>query len=78
MDKIIASYAASSYIYCASRNILYAPELKKNEYMTERIGKHLYYMALAPFAFPVFVYSDVKNLEHVVRGMHGPVDTWPW
>jgi hypothetical protein len=78
MNKFIISYAMSSYIYCASRNAVYAPKLKKHEYMTDRIGTHLFLMGLAPIATPAWIYSDVKNLEHVIRKMPGPIDKWPW
>ena len=78
MNKLLASYCVSSYIYCASRNAVYAPKLKEYEYITDRIGTHLFLMGFAPLAMPVYLLSDVKNLEHVIRKMPGDIDRWPW
>jgi hypothetical protein len=78
MNRLAAGYVVSSYIYCASRNAVYAPKLKENEYITDRIGTHLFLMGLAPIAMPAWILGDVKNMEHVIRKMPGDIDRWPW
>ena len=78
MDKLIVGYSVGAYVYCAARSAFYAPKLEKNEYMTDRVGRHLFLMGIAPVAAPVWLYFDAKNLEHVVRKMPGPIDKWPW
>ena len=66
------------YTYGALRTAAYSPPLKKDEYMTDRIGTTLVYILSTPFTVPIWIYKDIKNLEHVVRKMPGPIDRTPW
>jgi hypothetical protein len=70
MNKFIAG----TYAYGFVRSIAYAPPMKKDEYLIDRISKVMVYTSGSPLLFPVFIYIDLKNLEHVVRKMPGPID----
>ena len=78
MEKIFVRYAVTTYIYGTLRSIAYAPPLKKEEYVTDR-AKIIFMHAIAgPFMAPGSLLIDLKNLEHVVRKMPGPIDRSPW
>jgi len=74
MEKLVIG----AYTYAALRTAAYSPPLKKDEYMTDRIGTTLVYILSTPFTVPIWIYKDIKNLEHVVRKMPGPIDRSPW
>jgi len=78
MEKAFVKYCMGAFTYGLTRNIMYAPPLKKNEYVTERVAKIVGFTVLAPWTFPVCVYTDLKNIEHRVRKMPGPIDKNPW
>jgi hypothetical protein len=78
MEKIIIKYCIGMYTYVALRTIAYAPPRKKEEYMTDRVGRTVMYTLSAPWTAPICVYRDIKNLEHTVRKMPGPIDRTPW
>ena len=78
MEKIFVRYAVTTYTYVALRTIAYAPPLKKEEYVTDRAGRVFIYTISAPFTALGYLMTDLKNLEHVVRKMPGPIDRSPW
>lgn len=54
------------------------PPMKKEEYVTDRMGKTLFFTILGPWSVPKYIYTDLKNLEHRARKMPGPIDRDPW
>ena len=78
MEKAFVKYCIGSSTYVLFRTVAYSPPLKKDEYVTDRIGKTLGFTMLAPWTFPISVYTDIKNLEHRVRKMAGPINRYPW
>jgi hypothetical protein len=78
MQTIFIKYAVGVYTYGTLRAAAYSPPLKKEEYMTDRIGTTIMYILSAPMTAPSWLYKDIKNLEHVVRKMPGPIDRSPW
>ena len=78
MEKAIVRYAASTYMYGVMRSVAYAPPLKKEEYVTDRVGCIFMHTISAPFMAPGYLFTDLKNLEHVVRKMPGSIDRKPW
>lgn len=78
MDKILIKYCIGAYTYGAVRTIAYAPPLKKDDYVTERVGCVLIHSVSATFMAPGYVFKDIRNLEHVIRKMPGPIDRSPW
>ena len=65
-------------MYGAVRTSAYAPPLKKEEYVTDRVGFMVMHTLTAPWTAPCWVYIDIKNLEHVLRKMPGPIVRSPW
>ena len=78
MEKIFIKYCACVYTYGALRTVIYAPPLKKEEYVTDRIGRVFMHTISATFMAPGYLYTDLRNLEHVARKMPGPIDRSPW
>lgn len=78
MEKAFVKYCIGVYTYGALRTIAYAPPLKKEEYVTDRVGRVLIYTISSPFVAPGYLFKDLRNLEHVVREMPGPIDRSPW
>jgi hypothetical protein len=78
MERILVKYTMGAYTYVTLRTAAYAPPLKKEEYITDRLRTTFMYILSAPFTAPLCVYLDIKNLEHVVRKMPGPIDRSPW
>ena len=78
MEKIFIKYSITAYTYGALRTVAYAPPFKKEEYVTDRVGRIFMHTLSAPFMAPGYVFVDLKNLEHVVRKMPGPIDRTPW
>ena len=78
MEKAIIKYCIGAYTYGAVRTIAYAPPLKKDEYVTERIGCILIYTVSSIFMTPGYIFKDIRNFEHVIRKMPGPIDRSPW
>ena len=78
MQTIFTKYALGAYTYGTLRTVAYSPSLKKEEYMTDRIGTTFMYILSSPFTAPSWLYTDIKNLEHVVRKMPGSIDRSPW
>jgi hypothetical protein len=62
----------------ALRTAVYAPPMKKDDYVTERVGRACLYTLTSPFVAPLWMCTDLKNIEHVVRKMPGPIDRSPW
>ena len=78
MDKAFVKYCMGAFTYGLARNVAYAPPRKNEEYVTDRVGKTLFFTMLAPWSVPKYIYTDLKNLEHRVRKMPGPIDRHPW
>lgn len=78
MDKIFIKYCIGAYVYGAGRTIVYAPPLKKEDYIMDRIKVAIMSAMTAPFALPNNIYMDLKNLEHIARKMEGQIDRSPW
>ena len=78
MEKALVKYCAGSFAYGFVRTVAYAPPMKNDEYVTDRVGKTLFFTTFAPWAFPKYIYIDLKNLEHRMRKMPGPIDRDPW
>ena len=78
MEKAIIKYCIGAYTYGVLRTIAYAPPFKKEEYVMDRVGRVFAYTLSTPFTAPGYLFVDLKNLEHVVRKMPGPIDKSPW
>jgi hypothetical protein len=78
VKNLMNKFIASTYAYGLVRSIAYAPPMKKEEYLIDRVSKVIVYTFGAPILFPVFIYRDLKNIEHVVRKMPGPIDSGFW
>lgn len=78
MEKAFVNYCAGAFTYGLVRTVAYAPPRKKEEYVTDRVGKTLFFTMLAPWSVPKYIYMDLKNLEHCARKMPGPIDRDPW
>ena len=78
MEKIFIKYCIGAYTYGAIRTMAYAPPLKKDEYVTERVGRILIHTVSSVFMAPGYVFKDIRNFEHVIRKMPGPIDRSPW
>ena len=78
MEKVFIKYCIGAYTYGALRTIAYAPPLKKDEYVTERVGCVLINTVSSVFMAPGYVFKDIRNLEHIARKMPGPIDRSPW
>ena len=69
---------AGCYVYGTVRNLIYAPKMKENEYMIDRIVRFGMWTAASPVMAPTFLYCDLKNIEHKLRKMPGSIDKSPW
>ena len=78
MERIFIKYCIGAYTYGTMRTIAYAPPLKKEEYVTDRARRIFIHAIAGPFMAPGSLLIDLKNLEHVVRKMPGPIDRSPW
>jgi hypothetical protein len=78
MEKAFVKYCTCAFTYGLVRTVAYAPPLNKGEYVTDRVGKTLGAALIAPWSFPVCIYTDLRNLEHRVRKMPGSIDRYPW
>lgn len=76
--NLMNKFIAGTYAYGLVRSIAYAPPMKKEDYLVDHVSKVIIYTAGSPILFPVFIYIDLKNLEHVMRKMPGPIDGSPW
>ena len=78
MERIFVKYAIGAYTYVTLRTAAYSPPLEKDDYIIDRLGTTFIYILSAPMTAPSWLYKDIKNLEHVVRKMPGPIDRSPW
>ena len=78
MEKILIKYSIAAYTYGTLRTIAYAPPFKKEDYVTDRVGRIFMHTLSAPFMAPGYVFVDLRNIEHVARKMPGPIDRTPW
>ena len=73
-----ARYIVGSWVYGALRTLAYAPPLKDDDYVTERIGKVIQWSAISPAVMPYYICWDARNLEHKLRQMPGKMNRYPW
>jgi hypothetical protein len=78
VNIMLAKYLGICYVYGAARNLVYAPKMKKDEYITDRILKFSMYTIASPIMTPTYLYCDFKNIEQILRKMPGPIDRSPW
>ena len=78
MEQNFIKYCIGAYTYGTMRTIAYSPPLKKDEYVTERVGCILVHTLSSPFMVPGYLFKDLRNFEHRVRKMPGPIDRSPW
>lgn len=78
MNPLLAKYMAGCYVYGAVRNLVYVPKLKENEYLLDRVVGFGVWTAMSPILAPTYLYCDLKNIEHRLRKMPGPIDRRPW
>jgi hypothetical protein len=78
MNPLLTRYLTGCYVYGVVRNLVYAPKMKKEEYITDRFGTFFMYTMVMPIHAPVSVMRDLRNVEHVLRKMPGPIDRSPW
>ena len=78
MEKVIIKYCIGAYTYGTMRTIAYAPPLKNEDYVMDRVGGIFVHTLSSPFMAPGYLFKDLKNLEHVVRKMPGTIDRSPW
>ena len=75
---MLARYLAGCYVYGVVRNLVYAPKMKKDEYITDRVVKFSVLTLASPIMAPTYLYCDLKNIEHVMRKLPGSIDRSPW
>jgi hypothetical protein len=73
-----ARYMVGTCIYGFMRTIIYAPPVKKDEYMIDRAVKVFIWTGASPILAPAMVFQDLHNLEHKLRKMPGPMNRFPW
>jgi hypothetical protein len=78
MNPIIVRYIIGSWAYGAIRTIAYAPPLKSDDYVVDRVCKVAASSAMAPVVVPYYLLWDVRNLEHKLRQMPGKINRFPW
>jgi len=78
MEKAFVKYCIGAFTYGLVRAVAYSPPLNKDEYVTDRVGRTLFFTMSSPWSVPMFVYTDLKNLEHRLRKMPGSVNRYPW
>ena len=75
---MLARYLAGCYVYGVVRNLVYAPKMKKDEYITDRVVKFSILTLASPIMAPTYLYCDLKNIEQVLRKLPGSIDRSPW
>ena len=78
MNHLVTKYMIGCYVYGAARNLVYAPKMKKEEYMIDRIIKFSMWTAVTPIMAPTYLYYDLRNIENKLRKMPGAIDRTPW
>jgi hypothetical protein len=78
MEKTFIKYCIGASTYGLVRTFAYAPPMKKDEYIIDRVIRTLFFTMLSPCVVPNYIYRDMKNIEHRIRKMHGPMDRNPW
>lgn len=71
-------YIIGSWAYGLIRTLVYAPPMRENEYVTDRIVKVASATLISPCIAPVTLAVDVHNLEHKLRKMPGDINRTPW
>ena len=78
MNPLVIRYLAGCYVYGTVRNLVYAPKMKNEEYMIDRLIKFGIWTAATPIMAPTYLYCDLKNIEHKLRKMPGKIEMNPW
>lgn len=78
MNTLLTRYMVGCYVYGTARNLVYVPEMKKDEYILDRIIRFSMWTAASPILAPTYIYCDLRNIEHKLRKMPGKIDTSPW
>mgnify|MGYP006277007563 CR=1 FL=1 len=78
MNSLLVKYMTGCYVYGVVRNLVYVPKLKDNEYMLDRVVGFGMWTAASPILAPTFIYCDLRNIEHKLRKMSGPINRCPW
>lgn len=71
--NFLFNYIVRSWVYGGVRAMFYCPKLEKDEYITDHLLLMAMYALVAPIYLPYMIYTDVRNLEHRVRGMKGEI-----
>ena len=71
-------YIIATCAYGFVRTLMYAPPLRENEYIVDRIVKVAAFTAISPCIAPITLTVDIHNLEHKLRKMPGDVNRSPW
>jgi uncharacterized membrane protein len=74
----VQRYIIGTWAYGFTRMIAYAPPMKDDEYVIDRIGKTLVWTCASPVFSHMLIYADLKNLEHKWRQMSGKINRFPW
>lgn len=76
--NILFNYIVRSWTYGGVRAMVYGPQLEKDEYITDYLILMAMYALVAPLYLPYMIYTDVRNIEHWMRGMPGDINIYPW
>jgi hypothetical protein len=74
MMNFLPKYLAGCYVYGVARNFAYVTPLKKDEYIVDRAQNIGMAVAITPLIWPALFFRDLKNIEHIVRKMPGPIN----
>lgn len=74
----VQRYIIGTWTYGFTRMIAYAPPMKHDEYVIDRINKTVMWTCATPLFLHILIYADIKNLERKMRKMPGPLDRFPW
>lgn len=71
-------YIIASWAYGFVRTLVYAPPMKKDEYITDRIAKVAASTFISPCIAPITLAVDIHNIEHTLRKIPGEINRKPW
>ena len=74
---VLARYLLGSSAYGFTRAVMYSTPMKSDDYFTDRFGRCVLSACIAPFVSPMYLATDIHNLEHVIRKMPGKLRTYP-
>lgn len=67
MNPLLTRYLAGCYVYGTIRNLVYAPKMKNEEYVIDRIIKFGVWTAVTPIMAASYLYCDLRNIERPGR-----------